>query len=182
MLDPVSVWSDEFASLPLVGDPSWAMNMADVVDSLVTGKLQINEISPPSSFTFMKAVFAAQLLPIVAAPPPAGAFAMAAAWGAAMQASQMVVSAGASVGAPSPATTFSAPPVTILLPPSIAAAQAVLAAALLAAPPVPDAKASIIGPAMRTAFVSVLASVTGINSVPPPGGPAPLLLPAGTLG
>lgn len=180
MLDPVDAWTAAFASLPLVGDVSWASNLADKVDSLVTGKLQINEISPPSSFTFQKAIFESQLQPILPVLPPVGAIAFAAAWGAAMQASTMVVGAGASVGAPGPATTFSAPPATLLLPASIASAQAVLAAAIIAAPPVPDAFASTIAASMRTAFTSVLASVTGTNSVTPT--PGPLVLPAGTLG
>jgi hypothetical protein len=180
MLDPENTWRDRFAELKIVNDISWASNIASLTDELTTGKLQITEITPPSSFTFNKAIFQAQLLPIVFAPTPIPQLAIAAAWGAAMTASTMVVSSGASVGAPSPATTFSAPPVTLLLPPTIAAAQAALAATLIAAVPVPDAKQGILGPALRTAFITVKASVTGINSITPT--PTPLVLPTGSLG
>jgi len=182
MLDPVDVWKDKFADLPKTGDASWAKNLADYVDSLVTGKLQITEISPPSTFTFQKAIFEALLTPIVFAPTPVPQTAISVAWASAMTASTMVVASGSSIGAPAPVTTFSAPPVTLLLPPTIVAAQAALLAQLIAAAFVSEAKEAVLPKALYEAFKAVKASVIGLDSTPTPAGPLPLILPAGSLG
>lgn len=177
MLDPANVWLDEFENLPAVLDTSWATNLADLIDNLTTNKLEITGITPSATFTFAKPVFEAALLPIVAGPPPVPQQQIAAAWQTAMTASTMLIASGASIGAPSPATTFSAPPLTLIEPASVTAAATALQVALLAAVPVEDPQDSTVPLAFRTAFISCLATATGLNSISPPAGPTPLLLP-----
>jgi hypothetical protein len=176
-LAPDPVWAKKFTDLPKVRDLSWAANIANATDELATNMLEISGLFPGGTFTFKKGVFQAQLLPIVAAPVSQGAL-IAAAWGAAVQASTFSVSAGTIVGAPSPATIFSAPPVALILPPSIAAAQGALAVKLTSLLPVSDPAQSQFGPALRAAFLMLQVSITGIDSTPSPAGPLPLIVPA----
>jgi hypothetical protein len=174
MLDPDIVWRQEFATLPTTSDPSWAANMADMLEKLTNGKLTVSGLIPESTFTFQKAVFQSIAVTAVPAPLPAGVIIITNAFLSAVSASTMFINAGTSIGAPTPATTFAAPPsVTI----DAVAASELLRAQLLAALPVPDALASTVPSAFRSAFLAVLVSAVGINTVPPPGGPSPLILP-----
>lgn len=178
MLDPFAIWQNTLSELPTSKGPEWANLFAGKVDGLVTGKMQIATISPPSVFTFNKAAFAATLLQALpVADPASGMLKFANAFEAGCLASTMVVSSGAAFGAPTPATIWSAPPICIIDPPSIVAAKALLLAQLISAPPVPDAKIGKFPSAFFSAFKLLTCSTTGINSVPPPAGPQPLLAP-----
>lgn len=180
MLDPASFWISEFANLPITDSNDWPDNIADLIDSLTTNKLEISGISPPSTFTFNRNVFKAgivSLVPNANVVPNANAFALA--FANAVAASTMFVAAGSSVGAPTPATTFSAPPVVVILPPTIAAAQAALTSSIIAAVPVADPTMSTVPVAFRDAFLALAASVTGLNSVVPT--PGPLVVPSAPL-
>lgn len=171
-MQPAPIWSARFDALSPASDPSWTTAMANLVFEL-SSSLQINEILPPCVFNFQKALFEQGML---GATPAGGEAIIAQAWASAISASTIIVASGSSIGAPSPATTFSAPPVVLILPPSVAAAQIALQNDLLAAPPSPP---SAVGPAFYKAFTSLQVSVTGINSVAPT--PTPLVLPVGTV-
>lgn len=84
MLDPVSTWADGFNALPKTSDPSWAANMADLVDSLTTMKLDVLAATPPggmSVFTFGKVAFQGVLLTLTPVPSAIiGATNFAGAW------------------------------------------------------------------------------------------------------
>jgi hypothetical protein len=62
-------------------------------------------------------------------------------------------------------------------PPSIVAAQQFLAAQLPNLPNDEKASDSQFGPTLRKAFLMLTCTVTGLNSLPPPAPPAPLLAP-----
>jgi len=183
MLDPLSSWTNAFTNLAPAADDSWADNMADAVDGLVTNKLAVTTISPSATFTFNKAIFAAQLK--LATPTDnavAGCTNFADAWGSAVTASTLVVAPGSYLGAPTPATTWSVVILSLVDPASIAAAKAALVIALTSATPVANAALSAFPSAFRTAFATLTASVTGLDSTPSPAGPLPLNVSAQPMG
>lgn len=183
MLDPSSSWSDQFNNLPKVADSSWALNLANVVSTLTTGKLEIPSIqTAPASFLFGIAAFksALELLTPVGSAAE-GAMNFANAWEQGLLASTMTVLPGATVGLPpTPANTFAPTPATMIDPPSIAAAKAGLVAAISGIAPGPDANA--FADSFRTAFLTLTCSTTGMNMVTPPSGPQPLLNPFAPVG
>jgi hypothetical protein len=161
---------------------AWADNLADAVDKLVTNKAQVAGVMGSASFTFQKALFATGLkkaMPVTAAPQ--GAMAIADAWEMAILASTMVIPPGSSLGVASPATTWSVVAATIILPPSVALGKLSLMQTLSSAPPVPETSASQLGPALYQAFASLMVSISGMNSLPPPSGPTPLPLPSAPI-
>lgn len=167
-LGPVGDWSSTFNSLPKVGDTSWAANLADAVDGLTTGKLELTNIkTTPASFIFGKAAFEAALLPLQPVDSAmTGAQNFAGAWEQGILASVMSVSSGASVGLPAtPANTFSAPPATILDAPSLVLAKAGLVSAIASI--VPSENADTFAEAFRNAFLALTYTSTGLNSVTP---------------
>lgn len=174
MLESPKQWADAFADLPLAEDASWTQDFASLIDELTTGKLTVSLVTPPPQFQFNKSIFQSGLQTVIAAPPPQPQTQMATAWLQAILASQITISAGASIGAPSPATTFSAPPIALIEPTSATAASQVLLSALLASAPVEDPAVSTVPSAFRTAFMTLLATATGVNSAAPP---TPLVLP-----
>lgn len=181
-IDPEKTWIDKINFLPPAKSaPIGVKNLTDEVDAATTGKAQLQGITGSVQFTFGKAIFYQQLLSITPVPqalPGVTKFVMA--WVAAIQASVMLVPAGAIFGSPSPATIWSAPPVTVLDPPSLVVAQSTLQADLLkqGMNPVNSSGDSDFGPAFRRAFLKLTYTVTGLNSVTPDnGGPNPLIAP-----
>ena len=177
MIDPLSIWKSEFDNLPKDAPTviQGMQNLANFVDSRVSGKLMLGPpIIGSSSYTFAKAVFVAPLIVLQATVDPvSGKIAMATAWQTAALASIMTLSAGASVGAPTPATTFAAPPLCVVNPASLAAAYASLLANLLAL--VPTKEKSKIPDLFFSAFSSLTYIVSGINMIVPT--PTPLIVP-----
>lgn len=174
MLDPSSTWSSTFNALPKTADASWAANMADAVDSLTSSKLTISTIKTvPAAFVFGKSAFKSALEVLVPVDSAAqGASNFAGAWEKGLLASTMTVTPGASVGLPAtPANIFSAAS-SLVDPPSITSAKAGLVSALTSI--VPSETADAFAEAFRTAFLALTCSTTGMNSIPPPGGPTPL--------
>ncbi|CAB5221476.1 hypothetical protein UFOVP244_174 [uncultured Caudovirales phage] len=183
-MDPVSAWVDAIAGLKPDGGKSgdWAKALADVVDQRVTSKAGVAGVMGSVSFTFQKALFETGLKK--ASPTSVtlhGAMAIADAWEMAATASTIVVPPGASLGVASPATTWSVVISSIILPPSVALGKLALMQTLASAAPVPDAKASLLGPALYQAFAALLVSISGINSLAPPAGPTPLPLPSAPI-
>jgi hypothetical protein len=176
VIDAASVWKSEFKNLPLVsssvGDAM--SNIADFVDQRVTGKMILGAPMGGSfSFTFNKAAFLSPLTSLTPSPSnSAGMNALASAWQSAVLSSNMIVASGAYVGAPTPATMF-ATAVAVVDSSSVAAAYSTLLSQLLAAQPVSE------DPPFPTffydAFVALKYNVSGINMIPPPAGPQPLV-------
>ena len=178
-IDPQSAFKSAISSIKPTNGPLWAKDIADAVDGLVTNKAGLSVITGTCTFTFNKALFMAgimALVPILAAPIAAQTIGIA--WGNAMLASIMVVQPGAFIGVVSaPPTLFSVITSTIVDPPSVVAAQTALIATLSAMQAVKIASDSALGPALHTAFMSCTATVTGMNSIPPPAGPLLLIAP-----
>lgn len=173
-LGPVSEWTDAFNNLPLVGSGNaWAGNMANAVDGLTSSKLSLTNITgTPAQFTFGTSAFQTALESLSPTTDASqGAQNFADAWETAIQASMMVVSPGASVGAPSPATTFSIVASTTVDAGSLSSAKSTLVSTLAAIPPSGDANA--FATAFRTAFLGLTYTTNGTNSSSPT--PAPLV-------
>lgn len=173
MLDPINVWQEEFSSLAQTDGTGWAQEYASLVGRLVNGKLEAQGISPPSTFTFNQAIFAAQLLTLQPVPDAAlGALAFGNAWLAAITSSTMLVAPGSSLGAPSPATTW-ATVASLLNPGATSIAHLKLVEALTNAKPVEDPEDSPFVIAFREAFLGLATDAIGVNTVAPT--PAPLV-------
>lgn len=177
-IDPQSAFKSAISSLKPTNGPLWAKDIADAVDGLVTNKAGLSVITGTCTFTFNKALFMAGIMGLVPSlVAPIAAQTIGIAWGNAMLASIMVVAPGAFIGSPAPPTLFSVIISTIVDPPSVVAAQTALIATLSAMQAVKIASDSVLGPALHTAFMSCTATVTGMNSIPPPAGPLPLVAP-----
>lgn len=178
-IDPEALWKQRFKGLQTDGSgASWADKMADAVDQGVTGKLQVSGLTGSVTFTFKKDIFANMLKLAVPSPSPfSGAQAIATAFQVACLSSTIVVAPGAFVGAPTPPTTFSVVISSLLDPPGIAAGYSIVFGTLTTMSAVPDAAEGIVGPAIRKGFTMLTVTVTGLNSVPPPVGPQPLVAP-----
>jgi len=183
MLDPEINWKTTFASLPQSDNQSVAaQNLADAVDGLTTNKLEVPAITgTPASFTFNKSVFKSQIESLSPTDDAdQGAENFATAWKSAIDASTMLVVTGASVGIPTPATTFSVVTSTVIDPASSSSAKSTLKNDLKNLPQVSSALASEFGPKFRQAFLNLTVTVTGVNSVAPT--PGPLVLTSSSTG
>ena len=182
-MDQESDWTKAFADLKPDKTPAWAAAMADAVDARVTGKVELSGLIGKPTFTFNKAVFAAQLMALKPVPDAvAGMTGFANAWATAMTASTMVVTPGSALGAPSPATLWSVIFTSLIDASSVQLAKTLLISTLPTIPLVKDATQSKFGATFRKAFLMCSASVTGLNTLPPPpAGPGPLPLPGITL-
>ena len=174
MIDPLPVWKAEFEKMPKTKNSSMEA-LANFIDARVTGKMQLGTpFLGNSSFTFNKAVFLAPLSSLIPTfDPISGRVALASAWQTAILASTMSASSG-SIGAPSPATTFSVitPPI-VPNPALLVVSYASLLAGLLALVPTPGP--SQVPDLFYSAFSSLSYIVTGLNSIAPT--PTPLISP-----
>lgn len=177
--DVLAIWREEFKNLPITKENDWAQNIGDTIEARVTNKLQLAPPfgGPPTRFTWQKGLFVSaieNLQPVT--DPVSGRTAIANAWLNSVLASQMTSLGGNFVGAPSPATTFGAPPIITIDPPSAAAAHATLLQGLLNLEPVSEAPGNFPN-LFFAAFGALTFTATGINSLPPPTGPLPLVSP-----
>ena len=178
-LEPVGTWKSTLAALPPVADSSWATAFASWYAA------RILPIEPDSSvfvavgflFTFNAAIFQAQLLTLAPTTDPAdGALSFANAWEASLLASVALVAPGSALLPPTPPTIFSVVTTTIIDPTSIAAGKAKILE-LASAPPVADANNSQFPIKFREATALLSITVSGLNSIPLPGSPTPLVAP-----
>lgn len=178
-VDALAVWQTELRDLSKTEDNTWAGNFSFWTNDRTTSKMGLLIIDQ-FIFTFARAVFESALLPLGPTPSALiGITAFANAWETAINASTVVVPVGASIGTPSPATTWSAVFSTIILVPSIALAKAKILE-LITAPVVADALNSQFPIKFREAFLLLQIQVTGLDSTPPLAGPLPLVGVSGT--
>lgn len=181
-IDALSVWKTQLNSLPKVADDSWASNFSMWADGRVTNKMTLIDIDL-FTFTFAESIFQSTLINLSPTPSASiGINAFANAWETAINVSTVVVPIGASIGTPSPMTTWSSVTSTIILPASIAAAKAKIIE-LISAPTVDDALDSDFSIKFRDAYLLLQIQVTGLDSQPPPvagPGPQPLIGVSGT--
>lgn len=175
-MDPLPTWKQEIKNIK-PDKSNLTDKLADVIDQRVTGKLATSLIQgPPVQFTWQKSIFASLIKPLPAAPAlPPGLQQYCDAWEAATLASTIVVAPGNFFGVSAPPTLFSVVIASILMPPSIAAGKAAMFAALSSAAPIQIADLSPLAQALYTAFSTLQVQATGLNSVPPPPGPQPLV-------
>lgn len=178
MIDPLSEWKSKYKDIPLaMAAPLGASNLADFLDARVSGSGKL-ALAPPvfdaaGSFAFMKSVFAAGISGLPPTPVQAtGATAIASAWMSAIMASIYTAGAGAYVGAPAPPTMWAAPPVAVPDPAALSIAYASLLAGLISAP---IGEESELPRLFREAFAAIGFILTGVNMIPPPAGPLPLI-------
>jgi hypothetical protein len=191
MLGSLATWTSALDNLPKVTNSTWRANLANAVDDLVTGKLEIAAIlGTTSAFTFGKSDFQTELASCVATSSTseaAGHFADA--WAAGMSAATWSVSVGAYVGTSSPATTYGSvnsagvpsPPTASTVVASITSARAGLVSAITSLEP--SNSSQPFAEALRNAFLAVTANVNGYNAIPyaPPSTyPAPLTVVNGS--
>lgn len=178
-LEDVQVWRDTFEQqAPPTGSViEGVQNVSNWLDERVSGVL---EFSPPvfgdAKYTWQPQLFASQLLSIVPAPSSApGALQIAMAWQNATLASVMTLQSGY-VGADVPPTSWGPPPAVAILPPTVQAAGQALAAELQTLQP--TGGQSEFPDALRKAFLLVAFAINGVNKIPPPAGPLPLVVPS----
>lgn len=177
MIDDLATWKSTFEALPKVTDISWAANFANwVYDRVVNNELTgLTTASPPLLFdkgTFQTALEAT----VQTTDPVTGATQFANAWLTAINASTILqVVPGDSVGAATPATTWSVVSTALLNPAGIAAGYSILLS-LSAAVPSELFSLSEFPEKFRLAFLALLGDVSGLDSVPPPAGPNALVV------
>lgn len=179
-INPLPIWKTEFKDIePTVNVVQAASDLANFYSKQISG-IQPSPLltAPGFTFPFQTSLFQAGLLSLTPALDPAsGAITIASAWESAILATLPVVAPGAFVGAPTPPTTFSVVASTIIDPPSIVAGKTLIMSLLPLSPPVPDALGAQLPDVLFQATSLLTITVTGTNSVPPPGGPAPLVAP-----
>ena len=174
MLEPLPLWKSTLKSVAFVDNGSWASNLASWLDQRTSRKLAVRPIIGNVIFTFQRGLFETQLkscAPIDIA--MSASLKIASAWESAIMASPIIILPGSSLGAPTPATTWSVV-AAIIDPPSVMAGKALLIAKLASAAAVDDGGDSHMAEAFRSASQMLTVTATGINSLPIP---TPLLAP-----
>ena len=132
------IWKTTLKNLPKVADNSWAGNFAGWADDRVTSKMDLLTIDE-FTFTFNKVSFESGLISLGPTESISdGINDFANEWETSINASTVVVPDGASIGPPSPTTTWSSVTDTIILPASIVLAKEKILE-LISSTPVDDA-------------------------------------------
>lgn len=183
-IDGQTTWQADWDAVPIDSDGThYASNIANFIDAHSTGKMVLetpptgfNSPSPPA-FTYGKAACQSALAGITFGAAN-GAQKIADAWQAGVTAGTLVVPALSALTNPStPASKFAAPPTVVVDPASLTSAHAGLLSSLQNAPLADGTYAqSLVNPsltptqfpvALRTAFLALKYTLTGLNSVAP---------------
>lgn len=156
MLPPVPAWVSAFEANGNDTTPAWADKMANTVESLTTGMMEIS-VLPKSQFTFNKPTFKAGLMSVTGSTAPSG-IKFATAFANAVLASEMIGSPGAG---------FATIAKTLVDPASVESAKAALAAALDSNPPGAAARQAF-AKSFRAAFASLTYTLNGVSPAPSP--------------
>ena len=176
VLADAAAWQTAWATVPAVKNDSWKANLANKVDSLVTGLLTTNGLfkapgQPALTFTFAKSTFQGALTDNKPAT-------LANAFETAILASTYVVPINSFIGTDTPATKFSAVASCVVDPASVALAKAKFLE-IVGLEPVKAANKSQFPVKLRDAFLLLTVTTTGTNSVAPT--PSPLTDPGRAL-
>lgn len=180
-LEALSIWQSTFKTeLPPVKDGSWPDSMTNwYTDRFNTPNLSLPglvAVPDPTPAVYGSAAFKALFSTLSPGLSQSAAMQIvASAWEAGLLASIVTVSAGSSIGSPSPTTTFSAVTTSVFDPPSIAAGKAKILE-LVGAANVKDALQAQMPVKFREATLLLTVTTTGLDSTPSgSGGPLPLV-------
>ena len=163
-------------ALPVTVTISWAANFANWVYGRVVANQLLGVVTAAVPLNFQKSVFQAQLEScVITTSSLAGATQFANAWEAAIMASAtLMVSSGDYVGSSGPGTTWGSVDSKIIDPASISAGKAIIIS-LGSEGPVSLSSDSKFPEKFRNAFLALTGTISGKDSVPPPGGPNTLV-------
>ncbi len=184
-LESLSVWQSTFKTdIPPTDGPEWPDSFTDWYaarfDSPNLSLPGLTIAAPPLPVVFGKAAFKSIFSTLTAGLSQSAAMNIVAnAWEAGLLASTVQVKVGDSIGAPSPATTWSSVSSSIFDAPSIALGKAKILE-LIGSPNVADAKDAQMPVKFREATLLLTVTTTGLNSVTPT--PGPLVDPARSVG
>jgi hypothetical protein len=185
-LEALSIWKSTFKAqvVPTAG-PGWPDFLTDwYAQRFNTPMLSLPGLTIAGALpvVFGSAAFRALYATLAAGLSQSAAVNIIAnAWAAGLAASTVTVAPGSSIGTPSPATTFSTVATSIFDAPSILLGKAKILE-LIGAPNVADALDSQTPIKFREATLLLTVTTTGLNSLPPPGGPTPLVDAARAVG
>ncbi len=177
MIPQSSSWIDSYAEIESVSDETWALKMSNWVFGQINNKITIPAILGNLTYTFSSPVFAEGLAQMKATTSKVEAASkIADAWERAIITSHVLVAPGASLGAPTPYTTWGTPPVCTVHYPSVLAAKNFIVSQLSMAPLVSKAKDSRIPTTLHKAFKMLMFNISGMSiGTPPVVPPAPLI-------
>lgn len=184
-LEPLATWQSTFkAQMPPVAVGTWPLSMTNwYAERFNTPNLDLPGLTlstSPLPAVFGNAPFMALFSTLAPGLSQAAAMMIVAnAWEAGLLASIVTVAPGSSIGAPSPATTWSAVASSIFDPPSIAAGKAKILE-LVGADNVADALDAQMPVKFREATLLLTVTTTGTDSTP--SGGSPLIDPARPVG
>lgn len=168
MVEPLPLWRNTLKSVPFTDQMLWTSRLAQWAATRTTMKLTLSNIVGPVVYTFNMGQFDMLLKTCLTTEVKVVAAAQISnAWAAAAMSSPMLVLPGASLGVPTPATTWSAV-VAIIDPPSVMMAKMQLMQGLIQAEGVEDGYLSKMAEAFRQAFLTLSFSLTGMNCLPIP--------------
>jgi len=176
MIDALAKWISTYASdVPNVLDSSGPKNVAEWTDDRVPNMELPGIQGTGLTFTFNKGSFQTELEAINTSTLHDGVVALADAWATAIGGSVADVAVGSSVGAPSPATTWSVVGSTVIDGASVTAGRDKLLE-LENSPIAGTPEESEFPVKLREAFLLLTITTTGMDSTPPSsGGPFPLV-------
>lgn len=174
MVEPLPLWRNTLKSVQATDQLLWTSRLAQWAAARTTMKLTLSNIIGPVTYTFNMSQFDMLLKTCLTTEVKMVAAAQISnAWAASAMASPMIVLPGCSLGAPTPATTWSAV-VAIIDPPSVMMAKMQLMQGLMQADAVEDGYLSKMAEAFRQAFLTLSFTLTGMNCLPIP---TPLVSP-----
>lgn len=180
MIEILPLWKLELQKIKPSANSSFAKDIAQwyYLSTIGTQANPTIILAPGFLFTFQTAILETKLLTLgPSLNVVAQAIQLAEAWEAAILASTVVVAPGASLLPTTPATLFSVVSATVIDPDSIQIAKAKIVEILSSSTPATSALDSKMADAFYEAATKLTITITGINSVPPPAGPLPLVAP-----
>lgn len=174
MLEPLQTWKQTLKQVSFTDQSIWTSQVARWAATRTTMKMTLSGIVGPVTFTFNLALFDMLLRTCVTTEKPwLAAVQIAAAWETSIIASPMLVLPGASLGAPTPATTW-ATAGALIDPISIAKSKVRLVKKIATAEAVADGFFSMMAEAFHEGFLGLTYTVAGVNCLPIP---SPLVAP-----
>lgn len=179
-INALSVWKSSFKAEVVPTDGvTWPDNMTNWYTAQFNSpKLSLPGITiaaPPLPATYGSAAFKAIYSTLAPGLSQSAAITLIAdAWAAGLAASVVLVKPGDAIGVPAPATIWSVVTTSVFTPASVVAGKAKILE-LIGAPNVGEALDSQTPLKFYEATLLLKVTTTGLNSIPPPVGPLPLV-------